>query len=236
MAAKRKSLDGFAFRDVDSCTSLELPLEAITLSAYQPRLYFEPDQLEKLAKSLKQHGVLTRLLVRPLPESQKYELVAGGRRYCAAAQAGLTEVPVVIMNLTDEQAMEISLLENLQREDLNPLEETEGVIKLLSVKLQVSQPEIPALLHRWQEVARGRKKIPNNVVGEQKQLQIVRELFDTLGMMGVDSFISHRLPLLNLPEPILKALRVGQIAYTKASAIAKVKDRGHRRLPGDGKL
>ncbi|MGH2413768.1 MAG: ParB/RepB/Spo0J family partition protein, partial [Microcystaceae cyanobacterium] len=138
--------------------------------------------------------------------------------------AGLTEVPAVIMKLTDEQAMEIALLENLQREDLNPLEETEGVINLLSAKLQISPSGIPALLHRLQEITRGRKKFPNNVVGESEQGEIIQQVFASLGLMEVDSFISHRLPLLNLPESILKALRSGQIAYTKALAIAKVKE------------
>lgn len=224
MTAKRKSMDSFVFKDINSSPTVELPLDAIVLSPYQPRAYFDSEQIESLVQSINKYGILSRLIVRPLANSEQYELVAGGRRFEAATKAGLAEVPVVIKELSDEEAMEIALIENLQREDLNPLEETEGVLNLLSVKLKIAPQDLPSLLHRLQELSRGRKKIPNNVVGENERLETVRKTFEELGSMNLDSFISHRLPLLNLPRLILDALRKGQIAYTKALAISKVQD------------
>lgn len=96
----------------------------------QPRKQFDEAALDDLAASISQHGVLQPLLVRPLP-SGRYSLVAGERRWRAARMAGLTEVPVVIREMTDQEAAELALIENLQREDLNPMEEAIGYRTLM---------------------------------------------------------------------------------------------------------
>lgn len=98
--------------------SQTLPLSNIVLPPSQPRRYFVSDKLEQLTRSIEKHGVLEPLLVRLLSDS-KYELVAGERRYRAAKAAGLIEIPVVIKQLTNLEALQLSLVENLQREDLN---------------------------------------------------------------------------------------------------------------------
>ena len=85
----------------------------------QPRRYFDPDRQAQLIKSVQEHGILEPLLVRPLADGL-YELVAGERRYRAAQELGLKEVPVVIREFDDKQALQVALIENLQREDLNP--------------------------------------------------------------------------------------------------------------------
>ncbi len=95
----------------------------------QPRKYFDDAALQELADSIAQHGVIQPLLVRPLSDGG-YQLIAGERRWRASRIAGLTEVPVVVREMTDQEAMELALIENLQREDLNPIEEAEG-FKLL---------------------------------------------------------------------------------------------------------
>ncbi len=95
----------------------------------QPRKYFDDTALQELADSIAQHGVIQPLLVRPLSDGG-YQLIAGERRWRASRIAGLTEVPVVVREMTDQEAMELALIENLQREDLNPIEEAEG-FKLL---------------------------------------------------------------------------------------------------------
>jgi ParB family chromosome partitioning protein len=200
-------------------------LEAIYLPSGQPRRYFDPDKLEQLALSIKQHGILEPLLVRPL-QQENYELVAGERRYRAAKIAGLEEVPVVVRDLSDEEALQLALVENLQREDLNPIEETEGILQLLAFKLGCAVSEIPPLLYQMKNALDRNSEVRNNVVphpesGEQQQVQAV---FQGLGLMSWLSFTTHRLPLLNLPKEILEALRQGKIAYTKAIAIARVKD------------
>ena len=108
-----------------------VPLDSITLPPSQPRRYFDPVKMEQLIESVKAHGVLENLLIRPLPDKDSsYELIAGERRYRAALSAGLKEVPVTIRSLSDEQALQISLVENLLREDLNPVEEIEGILQL----------------------------------------------------------------------------------------------------------
>ncbi|MCC8073956.1 MAG: ParB/RepB/Spo0J family partition protein [Clostridiales bacterium] len=107
-----------------------LPLNEITPNKEQPRKTFDEGSLQELADSITQHGVLQPLLVRPLATGG-YQLVAGERRWRAAKMAGLKEVPVVVKELSDVETMEIAIIENLQREDLNPIEEAEGLQALI---------------------------------------------------------------------------------------------------------
>ncbi len=111
-------------------TTNTLPLNEIMPNKEQPRKTFDEGALLELADSIRQHGVLQPLLVRPLP-SGGYQLVAGERRWRASRMAELKEVPVVIKELSDTETMEIAIIENLQREDLNPIEEAEGLQALI---------------------------------------------------------------------------------------------------------
>ena len=200
-------------------------ISSIRLPQQQPRRYFDPDKLEQLTISVKKLGILEPLLVRLLHPGE-YELVAGERRYRAAQKAGLTEIPVVVRELTDEEALQLSLIENLQREDLNPVEETEAILQLLATQLSSSAEQARALLYRMQNEIKG--KVTQNVLGSSEEEQ-VRAMFDSLGLMSWESFVSSRLPLLNLPEEVINALRQGRIEYTKASAIARIKDSSQRQ-------
>ncbi|HEY9830295.1 MAG TPA: ParB/RepB/Spo0J family partition protein [Stenomitos sp.] len=199
----------------------------------QPRRYFDAEKLEQLVQSVKQHGILEPLLVRPLQDNQ-YELVAGERRYRAAALVGLTEVPVVVRELNDTEALQLALVENLQREDLNPVEETEGILQLLALKLNLPLPEIPPLLYQMKnafEKDKGKNSdVRDNVIPnlESEAEQGVQGVFSELGLMSWYSFTCNRLPLLRLPEDILEVLRRGEIEYTKAKALAQVKDEASR--------
>lgn len=206
-------------------SSQSLPLEKISISSNQPRRYFDPEKMEQLTQSIREHGILEPLLVRPLLEGG-YELVAGERRYRAAGVAGLAEVPVVIRDLTDDEAIQIALVENLQREGLNPVEETEGILQLLAINLKCPVSEVPSLLYRMQNESKG--KVTDNVVGNSVG-QTIEQVFKSLGLMSWESFIHHRLPLLNLPTDVLDALRQGKLAYTKAKAIARLKDEQQRQ-------
>ncbi|MCH5320665.1 MAG: ParB/RepB/Spo0J family partition protein [Eubacterium sp.] len=107
-----------------------LSINEIVPNKDQPRKTFDEGALQELADSIVQHGVLQPLLVRPLPTGG-YQLVAGERRWRASRMAGLKEVPVVIKELSDVETMEIAIIENLQREDLNPIEEAEGLQALI---------------------------------------------------------------------------------------------------------
>lgn len=105
----------------------------------QPRKYFDEEALKELADSIAMHGVIQPLLVRPLSDGG-YQLIAGERRWRASRIAGLSQVPVVVKEMTDEEAMELALIENLQREDLNPIEEAEG-FKLLMDTYSLTQEQ-----------------------------------------------------------------------------------------------
>lgn len=110
----------------------ELPVHLITANPYQPRERFEEEDLEELAASIREMGVLSPLLVRARAgEGGGYQLIAGERRFRAARRAGLKTVPVLVRDLTDREALEIALVENLQRRDLNMIEEAEGYQRLL---------------------------------------------------------------------------------------------------------
>jgi ParB family chromosome partitioning protein len=107
-----------------------LPIEFLQRGKYQPRRDINPEKLQELADSIKAQGVIQPVVVRQL-DSEKYEIVAGERRWRAAQLAGLHEVPVVVKEIDDRTAMAVALIENIQREDLNPLEEAEALARLL---------------------------------------------------------------------------------------------------------
>ena len=195
-------------------------IKEIHLPPQQPRRYFDPDALKELVDSIKQHGIFQPLLVRPL-SSGGYELVAGERRYRAASESELTEVPVVIRSLSNSDALSLALIENLQREDLNPVEETEGILQLLSLHLETTVEEAISLLYRLNNESKG--NVTRNVTGKET-VERVEKIFDSIGTMSWSSFVRNRLPLLKLPQDIKEALQEGKIAYTKASVIARVKD------------
>ena len=102
-----------------------LPIEKIEPRADQPRKRFDPEALEMLAESIRTYGLIQPITVRPL-DSGFYQIIAGERRWRASRMAGLKEVPVRILTADEQRAMEMALVENLQREDLNPIEEAKG--------------------------------------------------------------------------------------------------------------
>ena len=126
--------------------TVTLKLNEIEPNKEQPRKTFDEKALRELANSIERNGVLQPLLVRPMADGS-YQLVAGERRWRASRLAGLTEVPVVVKEMSDEQAMEIALIENLQREDLNPIEEAEGLYLLIE-RYNLTQDEAAARVGR----------------------------------------------------------------------------------------
>lgn len=147
MAAKKgglgRGLDALfadnSIEEIASTSAVKLKIMDIEPNRDQPRKIFDEDALAELADSIAKHGVIQPLLVRPMPDGS-YQLVAGERRWRASRMAGLTEVPVVIKELSDDEAMALALIENLQREDLNAIEEAQG-IKALMGTLSLTQDE-----------------------------------------------------------------------------------------------
>ncbi|HEY9879633.1 MAG TPA: ParB/RepB/Spo0J family partition protein [Leptolyngbyaceae cyanobacterium] len=200
------------------------PIETIHLPARQPRRYFSADKLAQLVQSVREHGILEPLLVRPVGDNE-YELVAGERRLRAAREVGLEEVPIVVRKFDDQQALQVALVENLQREDLNPLEETEAVVDLLSLTLEASRDDVISLFYQAHNAKHREQELRQNVLS---QLEVVEKILSGIGRFTLDSFRSSRLPLLKLPEDVLYVLRQGNLEYTKAQAIARLKDERQR--------
>jgi ParB family chromosome partitioning protein len=111
-----------------------LPVDRLKPGKYQPRTHMDQASLAELAASIKAQGVMQPILVRAIdstPGAERYEIVAGERRWRAAQLAGLSDVPVLVRRIPDEQALEMALIENIQRENLNPLEEAQGLQRLI---------------------------------------------------------------------------------------------------------
>jgi len=135
-------LDSFEKNIYENSTSdevLELPLTELRPNPYQPRTVFDEDALKELAESIKEHGVFQPIIVKK--SIKGYEIIAGERRYRASKLAGKETIPAIIRDLTDEQMMEIALLENLQRENLNAIEEAVAYKSMLD-KLSLTQDEL----------------------------------------------------------------------------------------------
>jgi ParB family chromosome partitioning protein len=220
---KMRGVEDLLSMDVESPTAT-VNIDKIRLPAQQPRRYFDPEKLSQLVQSVKEHGILQPLLVRAV--NGEFELVAGERRLRAAKEAGLTEVPIITKELSDHQTLQIALLENLQREDLNPVEETEGILELLCIELDVNSSEVISILNQAANAKKRNLELTENV---SRQLEIVGLVLQGVGRFTAESFRTSRLPLLNLPDDVLEILRQGQLEYTKARALAKLKDDGERR-------
>lgn len=128
-------------------------VQSIRPNRYQPRTEMDPEALQELTDSVRTHGVLEPVIVRPIGAG--FELVVGERRWRAAQQAGLTEIPAVVRELSDEETAIIALVENLQREDLNPIEEARAYKRLLDLNL--TQEEVAA------QVGRSRSAVANSL-------------------------------------------------------------------------
>ena len=218
-----KGIDAYIGETAPTPNNTLIPIAKIQLSSQQPRRYFAPDKLKQLTNSVTEHGILEPLLVRPLKDGH-YELVAGERRFRAATAASLESVPVVVKELTDSEALQLALVENLQREDLNPVEETEGILQLIALRENIAVDEVTSRLYRMYNEVKGNVNSSNPNVRVNEFDDSVKAIFNSLLSMNWESFVKNKLPLLNLPVDILEALRAGKIEYTKAKAIASVKD------------
>jgi len=118
--------------DSNKITKNKVSIKDLTRNKFQPRKHFSKENLEDLTNSIKEQGVIQPIVVRPnKKEEGKYEIIAGERRWLASQNAGLNEVPVVILNVDDVKSLEIAIIENVQRENLNPVEEARGYKKLV---------------------------------------------------------------------------------------------------------
>ena len=183
----------------ESDTRIEtLPLREIEPDPCQPRKTFDDETLAELSASIAEHGLLQPIAVRPKP-SGGYLIVAGERRWRASRMAGLTEVPVIVKDVTDEQAMELALVENLQREDLDPVEEAAGIRELMT-RCDLTQEQAARKLGKSRSALANSLRLlslPETV------LELLKSGFITIG---------HAKVVLGLPTPELQEEAAQMIA------------------------
>ena len=183
----------------ESDTRIEtLPLREIEPDPGQPRKTFDDETLAELSASIAEHGLLQPIAVRPKP-SGGYLIVAGERRWRASRMAGLTEVPVIVKDVTDEQAMELALVENLQREDLDPVEEAAGIRELMT-RCDLTQEQAARKLGKSRSALANSLRLlslPETV------LELLKSGFITIG---------HAKVILSLPAPELQEEAAQMIA------------------------
>ena len=183
----------------ESDTRIEtLPLREIEPDPGQPRKTFDDETLAELSASIAEHGLLHPIAVRPKP-SGGYLIVAGERRWRASRMAGLTEVPVIVKDVTDEQAMELALVENLQREDLDPVEEAAGIRELMT-RCDLTQEQAARKLGKSRSALANSLRLlslPETV------LELLKSGFITIG---------HAKVVLGLPTPELQEEAAQMIA------------------------
>ena len=205
-----------------------LPPDSIKRSPYQPRKYFDSDSQAQLNANVHEFGILQNLVVRSINDG--YELIAGERRLIAARANNLTTVPVVILALSDRDTRRLALAENIHRDNLNPIEETQAILNLLAIELEVgTNDEVKSILYALDNLAKG-KKVTHNVMGnfEGRQIMVGQVIADNAKGMNWRSFVNNRLPLLNLPDLVLDSILKGELEYTKGQAIAKIDDLDRR--------
>lgn len=183
-----------------------LPVEALQPGRYQPRTRMDPEALAELAGSIKSQGVMQPILVRPL-EAGRYEILAGERRWRAARMAGLTEVPALVREVPDRHALAIALIENLQREDLNPLEEATGVKRLID---EFGMTHIEAA----EVLGRSRAAVTNAL----RLLELAPPVQELLREGKLD--MGHARALLALPA--LKQVELARLAVAKQLSVRQV--------------
>ncbi|GAA5504438.1 nucleoid occlusion protein [Deinococcus xinjiangensis] len=215
---KREGLAGLLGASADLAqappTEQTLAVKDLQPGQGQPRREFNDQSLGELAESIRQRGILQPLLVRPVQGG--FEIVAGERRWRAAQLAGLQEVPVMIRELSDQEARHLALIENLQREDLNMVDEVDAKLELVASTLNLTR-----------EAARSRlMQLLREEEGDDHHA--LENLFSTLGESW-SNFAKTKLRILNWPELLLDAVREG-LPYTLAGVIVSAPESEHQRL------
>ncbi len=203
----------------------DVPVSQIRPNPYQPRKEFEPGALKELADSVREHGIIQPLIVRK--SIKGYELVAGERRLRAAKEVGLAKVPVVVKAYTDQQIMEIALIENLQRENLNPIEEAEGYQKLLdfcaytqdelSKKIGKSRPHVTNLLRLLQLPTKIREFVSNDLLSMGHARALIPVQNEDVQLQLAKDVVEKELSVRQLEE-MVKQLNVSRETKTKKPA------------------
>lgn len=191
----------------------QMSIEKLKSGVYQPRKHFEKEALQELSQSIKSNGILQPIVVRKTGDN--FEIVAGERRWRAAQMAGLHEVPVIVKNYSDRETLELSIIENVQREDLNPIEEADGYLRLQN-EFSLSHLQIA------EKVGKDRATVSNAL----RLLQLPKEIREML--INSDISTGHAKVLLSVEDgarqlELAKMVRDEHLSVRKLEGLAKKK-------------
>lgn len=198
--------------------SKKLPVDFIIANRANPRRSFDAEQLEELTNSIREKGVMSPLLVRPTDDPNIFELIAGERRWRAAQKAGLHDVPVIIREVDDKEALELAIIENVQRADLNPLEEAMGYGQLIE-QFDYTQQDLA------QVIGKSRSHVANT-------LRLLRLPEDVRGMVASGTLTAgHARTLITVEDPAGLARQIVDkgLSVREAEALSQQRDLPRRK-------
>jgi ParB family chromosome partitioning protein len=197
-----------------------LPVEFLIANRANPRRDFDVEHLEELTNSIREKGVMQPLLVRPSPDPNQFEIIAGERRWRAAQRAGLHDVPVIIREVDDKEALELAIIENVQRVDLNPLEEAMGYGQLIE-QFSYTQQDLADV------IGKSRSHVANTL----RLLKLPAEVKEMLSRGELTA--GHARTLITADDPLTLARQIisGGLSVREAEAIGQKGGTSHRRAP-----
>ncbi len=208
--------------ELEDAVAQWIEVEKIFPSSAQPRQFFAPEAIDRLANSFRERGFYGAINVR-LKASGGYEIVAGERRWRAAKKADLQKVRCIVQDSNDEEALEFALVENLLREDLSKLEETQGILTLIHLKFGIEQETAIDIINKQGHP----DQIGRSDVAPSEGLE---QILSVLSYFGIElqTFRTKNLRTLSLPEELKEAHLMKGLSYSSALEIAKVKDEDER--------
>lgn len=200
--------------------SKRLPVDFLIANRANPRRDFDTDQLEELTSSIREKGVMQPLLVRPTNDPNQFEIIAGERRWRASQRAGLNDVPVIIRDVDDKEALELAIIENVQRVDLNPLEEAMGYGQLIE-QFEYTQNDLA------QVIGKSRSHVANT-------LRLLKLPEDVRGMLARGELTAgHARTLITADDPAALAKRIvgGGLSVREAEVLTQREINAPKRKP-----
>jgi ParB family chromosome partitioning protein len=200
----------------------KLPVDFIIANRANPRRVFNTEQLEELTNSIREKGVMQPLLVRPSDDPNIFEIIAGERRWRAAQKAGLHDVPVIVRDVNDKEALELAIIENVQRADLNPLEEAMGYGQLIE-QFEYTQQDLA------QVIGKSRSHVANT-------LRLLRLPEDVRDMVASGTLTAgHARTLITAEDPASLARQIvsGGLSVREAEAMSQQRDVGGKKRTGE---
>lgn len=208
---------------LDKISHALVPIEEIARRPYQSRREKDPQKFAELLHSIKTYGFKGSIWLQRQPDGT-LRLIAGETRLDAALEAGYTAISSDIADVDDITAVKLSRVENARRKDLNALDDTEELLYLLTLTLKKERAETIECLYRYKNASEGKSSIAD------RDRETIESVFSEVAPdISLSTFITSRLPLLKLPENILRAYNAGQLEYTKAMALSRVEDELQRQ-------